>query len=143
MPPLSAVAKGYRKGVADRPDVQAPHAPPPEDRQPGPSGVPFVLATAAIFGLAVVIVVLLAIGGWVGFAVAIALMLIGVLALTRYVQRISWTRRSPREQRRGLTGMDDDLSHSDEAHETLSPVDLPHDNPARQELEERLSRRSG
>jgi hypothetical protein len=122
----------------DRPDLDIPDAPPPEGRQPGPSGVALALATATIFGLALVIVLVLAVGGWGGFAAAIVLMILGVLLLTRYVQRISWTRRSPEHLRRGVTGMNDDLAHSDDAHETLSPVDLPQDNPARQELEERL-----
>lgn len=127
--------------MTDRPDLDIPDAPPPEARQPGPSGVALAVATATIFGLALVIVLVLAIGGWGGFAAAIVLMLFGVLLLTRYVQRISWTRSSPEHLRRGLAGMNDDLAHSDDAHETLSPVDLPQDNPARQELEERLHER--
>jgi hypothetical protein len=124
--------------MSARPDVHTPGTPPPEDRQPGPSGVPFVLATAALFLLALVIVGLLALGGWVAFAAAILLLLLGLFGLSRYVQRIAWTRSSRVHLRRGLAGMNDDLSNTDDAHEDISPRDLPLDNPAHQEVEERI-----
>lgn len=121
-----------------RPDLGLPAREPPDDRQPGPSGVALVFATVAMFAFVGLAVGLVAIGGWAATAGALAVMVAGVFTLSRYIQRIAWTRSSPRQLRRGLSGMNEDLSLTDEGHEALSLHDLPLENPARRELEERL-----
>ena len=88
--------------------------------------------------VAIVIIPLVLLGGWAGLAIAVALMVGGILVLTRYIQRIAWTRSSPQNLRRGLAGMNDDLATTDEPHEELSPADVPLDNPAHRELLHRL-----
>ncbi|HUB74987.1 MAG TPA: hypothetical protein VL979_13265 [Solirubrobacteraceae bacterium] len=116
----------------------APPGQPAPTGAPAPSGQSGALAIIS-FGLLVgAIVAFLALGHWWGFAVAIALTLVGVLALSRYVERIAWTRRSPLHLRRGLRGMNEDLSVTDDSHAQLSPLDLPLDNPAHHELQQRL-----
>jgi hypothetical protein len=123
--------------ASDRPDIDPPEDPPPVDSTPGPTGIPLALAMSALFLLALVIVGLVAIGTWLTVAIAILLTLIGLFALTRFVQRIAWTRRSGAHLRRGLAGMNDDLSNSDDVHEDLSAHDLRPDKPARKEVEHR------
>jgi len=131
-----------------RPDATGipggPAAPPGEPAPsgaPAPSGQSGAIALVS-FGVVVgAIFALLALGHWWGFAIAIALMLAGVFALSRYVQRIAWTRRSPQRLRRGLQGMNEDLSITDDSHSELSPLDVPLDNPAHHELQQRLPAR--
>jgi len=115
---------------AERPEIELPHSPPPSRRTPGPTGTGAVVGFALIMLLAFLIFLIVLFGGWVAFACGVALMLIGVFALTRYVQRIAWTRRSPQRLRDGLGGMNEDLAISDEAHEDLSPLDFPRGSPA-------------
>lgn len=120
-----------------RPDVELPAQAPPQDAQPGPSGVPLMFAIVAMFVFVGVVFLLLGVvRGWVGLGVAIIVMLLGVFAVSRYVQRIAWTRSSPELLRRGLAGMNEDLANSDERHTELSPHDFPQDNPARRVLEQ-------
>jgi membrane protein implicated in regulation of membrane protease activity len=104
-----------------------------------------LVAVGALVAMAAAIVALVAISSsLVADAVAIALMLLALVALSRYVRRIAGTRRSPSsertrggerraERRRGAPGQTSD----GEAHRELSPHDVPEDNPARRELERR------
>lgn len=124
--------------TTERPDVDTPDAAPPLDRSPGPTGPAAVLPMAGFFVLALGIVGLLALGGWVAFAFAIGLLVVGVFALVRYVQRLAWTRKSRVHLRHGLSGMNEDLSVTDDAHTEVSPLDIPPDNPAHREVEDRL-----
>ncbi len=117
------------------PPPREPEAIP--DEPPAPSGPSAVLPLAAFFVLVLVIVGLVALGGWVALGFAIALLVLGVIALTRYVQRISITRRSPERLSRGVSGMNEDLSVTDDAHTELSVHDVPLDNPERRTIEER------
>jgi hypothetical protein len=120
-----------------RPDIDTPEQPPPVDGTPGPTGISLTLAMSALFALALAIVGLVAIGTWLTDVIAVALTLAGLLAASRYVQRIAWTRRSGAHLRRGPAGMNDDLSNSDDVHEEISAHDLRPDNPARKEVEHR------
>jgi hypothetical protein len=96
-----------------------------------------VLPLAGVMLLACVIFALVLFGGWVAFGFAVALMIFGVFVLSRYVQRVAWTRQSRRRLRGGLGGMNEDLSITDDAHEDLSLHDLPLDSPMRHELAQR------
>ena len=127
--------------MGGRPDLHTPSQPPPVDRTVGPSGLAAVTPFVAIFMLAVTIVVigLGLIGGWVGFAIAVALTIFGVLLLSRYVQRIAWTSKSPERLRRGLAGMNEDFANSDDVHDEPSAHDIPPDNPLHRELERHSS----
>ena len=82
--------------------------------QPGPSGLSLAFATVAMFAFVGVIFALLGTGGWVAVGAAIAVMVLGVVAVSRYVQWISLTRSSP-------------LPSSDEAQTGLSRHDFPLD----------------
>jgi len=84
------------------------------DRQPGPSGLPLVFATVAMFAFVAAIFLLLGLGGWAPVGGAIALMVIGVFVVSRYVQH---------------------LSLGDEVHEQIAAHDLPRGNPTRLALE--------
>lgn len=88
--------------------------------------------------VALVIIPLALLGGWVGLAIAVTMMIGGIFVLTRHIQRIAWARSSAKNLRRGLAGMADDLAITDDAHDELSPSDLPLDNPAHRELLHRL-----
>ena len=88
--------------------------------------------------VALVIIPLALLGGWVGLAIAVTIMIGGIFVLIRYVERIAWTHSFPKNLRRGLEGMGDDLAITDDAHDELSPSDLPLDNPAHRELLHRL-----
>ena len=107
-------------------------------RTPDPSGPAAVLPFALLFGLALIIVGLIAIGGWVAFGFALGLLIVGVFAMSRWVQRVAWTRSSPAHLRNGLTGMNEDLANTDEAHDEISPHDLPPDSQAHRETIRRL-----
>lgn len=93
-----------------------------------------------LLAIAIVLLALGLLGGWWGFGIAIALMIVGVLALSRFVQRIAWTRKSPASLRQGFSGMNEDLSVTDDVHEEISAHDLPLDNPAHRELAEHPQR---
>lgn len=125
--------------ATQRPDIETPSGPPPLDEPAGPTGK---AATGLLFGglimVAIVIIPLALLGGWVGLVIAVTMMIGGIFVLTRYVQRIAWTRSSPKHLRRGLAGMNDDLAITDDPHEELSPADVPLDNPAHRELLHRL-----
>jgi hypothetical protein len=122
---------------SERPDIDPADEAPPVDRSPGPTGLRLTLELSGLFGLALPILALVAIGTWLTDAIAIALMLVGVFLLTRWVQRVSWT-RSPRvPRRRGLSGINEDLAITEDAHEDISVHDLRPDNPARREVEHR------
>ena len=88
--------------------------------------------------VALVIIALVLLGGWDGLAISATLTICGIFALTRYVQRVAWTRNSPKHLRRGLAGMNDDLALTDDAHDQLSPHDVPLDSPEHRELLYRL-----
>lgn len=88
--------------------------------------------------VSLVIAPLVLLGGWGGLAIAVTVMIGGLVVLTRYVQRVAWTRGSPRNLRRGREGMEDDPAATDDAHDQLSPNDVPLDSPGRRELLHRL-----
>lgn len=90
--------------------------------QPGPSGLALVFATVAMFAIVGVILTLLGTGGWVAVGAAIAVMVLGVIAVSRYVQWISLTPGS-----RPPSG--------DATQPGLSRHDFPLENPARHVLE--------
>lgn len=125
--------------ATERPDIETPSGPPPLEEPAGPTGQ---AATGLLLGglimVALVIIPLALLGGWVGLAIAVTMMIGGIFALIRYVQRIAWTRSSPKHLRRGLAGMNHDLAITDEAHEEPSPADVPRDSPAHRELLHRL-----
>ncbi len=125
--------------ATQRPDIETPTGPPALDEPAGPTGK---AATGLLLGglimVAIVIIPLALLGGWVGLAIAVTMMIGGIFVLTRYVQRIAWTRSSPKHLRHGLAGMNDDLAITDDPHDELSPSDLPLDNPAHRELLHRL-----
>jgi len=127
---------------SQQPHLSTPSGPPPEQQAAGPSGVAAVAPFVGLFLLAIAIVLLALglLGGWWGFGIAVALMIVGVLVLSRFVQRIAWTRKSPARLRQGLSGMNEDLSVTDDAHEEISAHDLPLDNPAHRELAEHPQR---
>jgi hypothetical protein len=130
--------------ATQRPDIENPAGPPPLDAPAGPTGVAATgLLLGALIMVAIVIIPLVLVGGWVGVAIAVTLMIGGIFVLTRYVQRIAWTRKSPRNLRRGLAGMNDDLAITDAEHAQLSPHDIPLDNPGHRELLHRQARRHG
>jgi len=129
--------------AAERPDLNKPSGQPPEDAAAGPSGFAAVLPAATMFAfvIAIVVLALALLGGWVGFAIAVALMIAGVLIMSRYVERVAWTRRTPQRVREGMAGAERDLALTDEAHDEISVHDLPLDHPAHHELA-RLQRQS-
>jgi len=110
-------------------------------KQQAPGSAATALPAGAFVVLVLVIVGLVLFGGWVAFGFAVALMVLGVFALTRFVQRLMRTPSS--ELDAGLSGMHRDLSITPEAHEDLSPHDIPLDSPAHRELEHRLRRSPG
>lgn len=73
--------------ASDSPDAHT--GPPPAEQPTDPSGTPFVIATVALFAFVLGIMGLLALGGWIAFGFAIALLLSGVFAVVRYVQHIA------------------------------------------------------
>jgi hypothetical protein len=127
--------------ATDRPDLDTQTRSPPVDRTPGPSGIAAVLPLAGVMLLACVISALVLFGGWIAFGFAVALTIFGILALSRYVQRIAWTRQSRRRLRGGLGGMNEDLSITDDAHEEVSLHYLPLDSPMRHDIAQRAHRR--
>jgi hypothetical protein len=125
--------------AAHRPHIHFPIGPPPTNRAPDPSGPAAVLPFALLFGLALIIVGLIAIGGWVAFGFALALLIVGVFAMSRWVQQVAWTRRSSQHLRGdGVAGMSEDLAMPDDAHDEISPHDLPPDSLAHRETMRRL-----
>jgi hypothetical protein len=99
---------------------------------PGPGGGQLLVALIALFVIVLAIVGLVAIGGWVTLAIAVALMLAGVFGVTRYVQTISITRQS-RERAGGgdASGVAGDLAATDDAHLRISRHDIPVGEPER------------
>ena len=105
---------------------------PPE----APGGRSPTAAVAGFCGLIVLIVGLVLIGSWVTFAVALALMLLGVVGMARFLRVVTAPDSREAEDRSGVRGMHEDLSISEEVHDELSAHDVPLGNPARRELEE-------
>lgn len=96
----------------------------------GPSGQSFALATVASVLLIALIVALVLFGGWVAFGVALALMVAGVVALARYVERISLTRRAAEQLRASPPlATREALYLDDESHGELCADDVPLDSP--------------
>jgi hypothetical protein len=95
-----------------------------------PSGQLGALAMAS-FGLVVLAIVgLLALDSWWTFGGAIALMLVGVVAMARFVQRLGWTGQSV-EARDGVAPRESEArAAGDELHSELWELDLPLDHPA-------------
>jgi hypothetical protein len=96
------------------------------------------MPAAVLIVLSVIIIGLVLFGGWVAFAFAFALMIAGVFGLTRYVQRVSWTRRPRKHSGRSLSEMSRDLAVTDDARRDVSPHDLPKGSPERLEAERRI-----
>ncbi len=102
---------------------------------PGPSGESFALATAAAVLLIALIVGLVLFGGWVAFGVALALMVVGVVAPARYVERISLTRRAAGQVRAAPSmAAREALYLEDESHDELSADDVPLDSPVHRDV---------
>jgi hypothetical protein len=95
-----------------------------------PSGQLGTLAMAA-FGLIVLAIVgLLAVDSWWAFGGAIALMLVGVGAMARFVQRLGRTGQSV-EAGDGVRPQESEArAAGDELHSELWELDLPLDHPA-------------
>jgi hypothetical protein len=105
----------------------------------GPSGPSTTVAVAACAVLILLIAGLVLFGrSWAADAVAIALTLGGVLALSRYLQILTPSGRAEAPTP-GLGGMNEDMAVSDEAHAQLSVHDLPQENPAHRALEEQAA----
>ncbi len=90
-----------------------------------------LVAMIALFLLVLAIVGLVALTAWVALVAAVLLMVLGVFAVTRYVQQISLTRRSGERLERGLSGMNEDLAVTDDAHTQISRHDIPLGEPER------------
>jgi Flp pilus assembly protein TadB len=98
---------------------------------PGPGGGQLLVALIALFVIVLAIVGLVAIGGWVTLVIAVLMMLAGVFGVTRYVQTISLTRQSHERLNDGLSGMNEDLAVTDDAHTQISRHDIPQGEPER------------
>jgi hypothetical protein len=91
---------------------------------PGPGGGQLLVALIALFAFVLVIVGLVALGGWVALVAAVAVMIVGAFAVTRYVQMISSTATSGG---RGVSG----IAAADDAHSQISRHDIPQGEPER------------
>jgi hypothetical protein len=89
---------------------------------------------AAVALLVVIIVALVLFGDWFTFAIAIALMILGLFSVGRYVQRITRTRSAPRPR---AAATKERVAEADDPHEDLSPHDLPPGGYAHREVEHR------
>lgn len=123
------------------PVLQPAEDPPPLEVTPEPTGGWAVMPALGMIFLVLVIIGLIAYGGWPAFGLALALLVLGVFGVLRYVQRVAWTASSGVQLDRGATGMIDDLSVTDEVYEEPATVDLPPGSPARRELVRRGARR--
>ncbi|HEX4482466.1 MAG TPA: hypothetical protein VH081_01660 [Solirubrobacteraceae bacterium] len=103
-----------------------------EVEAPGPGGGQLLIALIALFVIVLAIVGLVAIGGWVTLVVAVALMLVGVFGVTRYVQTIALTRQ-PGEQGEHAQGSHaiEDLAVTGDSHTQISRHDIPLGEPER------------
>jgi predicted small integral membrane protein len=116
---------GYsREMTADEP----PHG---SERAPEPGGGQMLVAIVALFLIVLAIVGLVALTAWVALVAAVLLMIVGVFAVTRYVQRISLTRRSGARLESELSGANRDLAVTDDAHTQISRHDIPVGEPER------------
>jgi hypothetical protein len=91
---------------------------------PGPSGGQMLVALLGLFAFVLVIVGLVALGGWVALVAAVAVMIVGAFAVTRYVQTISSTATSGG---RGVSG----IAEADDTHADISRHDIPVGEPER------------
>jgi hypothetical protein len=91
---------------------------------PGPSGGQMLLALIGLFAFVLVIVGLVALGGWAALVAAVAVMIVGAFAVTRYVQTISSTATSGG---RGVSG----IAAADDTHSEISRHDIPLGEPER------------
>src|ERR1700722_6065879 len=90
-----------------------------------------VLAMIALFLLVLAIVGLVALTAWLALAAAVLLMVLGLFAVTRYVQQISGTRRSAGLIDRGPAKAGEDLPAADDPHTQISRHDIPMGEPER------------
>ena len=116
------------------PDLKKAKGPPPMHELAGPSGARAGIYPALMLSLILLTALLVAVHTWFSVGGALLLMLIGAGILTRYVQRVSWTRGSAQMLDSGLTGALQDLSITEEAHDRISSHDLPLDNPTRPDI---------
>lgn len=105
---------------------------------PGPTGPRLTVAVIAMLAIILGVFGLLALGGGVTVVVSIVLMLAGLFGLVLYVYGVAQTRSSRVNLPRGLSGWEDDSSVTDDAHEDISPDDLPPGSPERRELMRRI-----
>lgn len=104
------------------------------DGPPGPSGMAAVLPVVGFVSLVLLVVVALApIGGWVGFAIALALLALGIVGAVRYVLRLASSGDSPVLGQGRTADTSAESSPSEDARE-LEPSDLPLGAPARREV---------
>jgi hypothetical protein len=100
--------------------------------EPGTDAPATAVAVGCLAALILAIAGLVLFGGWVGFAIALALMLLGVVALTRFLQLM--LKRRP-DVGGGAPGqLNEDLPVGEEVHSDLSSHDVPLENPAHREL---------
>jgi len=117
-----------------RPDLDSPSQPVPAEGPADPTGVVATGPIVAVLVLVGGIVACVALGGWPGFGGALALMVIGVLVVVRFMARLAWTRRSPERPRAALGAVTEDLAVAHDEASELSPVDVPPDMPLYREL---------
>jgi ABC-type nickel/cobalt efflux system permease component RcnA len=89
------------------------------------------VAMIALFLLVLAIVGLLALTAWVALIAAVLLMVLGLFAVTRYVQQISRTRSASETLANGTSRVDQDLAATDEPDTQISRHDIPTGEPER------------
>ena len=123
----------------ETPDLERPPtSDAPTDRTIGRSGTPVALLGGVPIVLAVVIIGLVLTGGWIAFAIAIVLMVGGVIVLARVIRGATLDRASRKNLSQGLHGVSDDFAITDDAHEDILPQDLP-PGETRREVEHRIA----
>ena len=90
-----------------------------------------VLAMVALFLLVLAIVGLVALTAWLAIVAAVLLMVLGLFAVTRYVQQISLTRRSDERPGLGPPSVAENLAVTDDPHTQISRHDIPKGEPER------------
>jgi dipeptide/tripeptide permease len=76
--------------------TREPRPRPADERAKGPSGLDAtMLPIGELLAVAFVLVALVVVGGWLGFALAVVSMIAGIVGLSRYIQRIAGRREPP------------------------------------------------
>jgi hypothetical protein len=105
---------------------------------PGARLLPFALPVVAMLAVILAIYGLLALGSGITLVISILVMIAGLLGLVLYINRLAKTRIARANLPPGLSGWDDDLTVTDDAHEDIAPDDLPIGSPERRELMRRI-----